>query len=158
MMDRTPTAIGTFNFANSYRQAGSALRSLEWANRVSHPRSPVEFLHWHAIELFLKAFLLASGMDEKELRGYGHNLNKLVEVVTKRGLALGSDDSEVLSLMPTADDMIDLRYIKVGWKLAPELEALETTSNNIYRLVGLALRDKGISIGPHLDKVEAREA
>ncbi len=157
-MERTPTAIGTFNFAVSYWQAGSALRTLEWANGVSHPRGPIEFLYWHAIELFLKAFFLACGMGEKELRGYGHNLKKLVKDAKKHGLALESDDSEVLSLMRTAGDMIDLRYIKVGWKMAPELEALETTSNNIYRLVGLALRDKGICIGPHLNKIEAREA
>jgi hypothetical protein len=160
MLGQAPTAIGTFNFADSYRQAGSALRTLEWADSVSHARSPVEFLYWHAIELFLKAFLLACGMSETELRGrkYGHNLSNLVNEATNRGLALEADDSEVLSLMPTADDMIDLRYIKVGLRKAPKLEALETISNNLYRLVGLALRDKAICIGPHLNKIQAREA
>ena len=146
------SAIGTFNFAHSFWHAGSALRTGDWAQGVSHARKPVEFLYWHAIELFLKAFLLASGISETDLRksSYGHDLPALARAATNRGLLLKDRDSAVLSLMPTKADMIELRYMTPGLRIVPEHEELETTCDNLYRVVGLALREKGICLGPHL--------
>ena len=62
------SAIGTFNYAHSFWRAGRALLIMEWEQGETHPDSPIEFLHWHAIELFLKAFLLSDGLSEDELR------------------------------------------------------------------------------------------
>ena len=159
MLERKPNlSIGTFNFAHSFWQAGSALRTGDWAKGVSHASKPVEFLYWHAIELFLKAFLLASGISETDLRKstYGHNIRALAREATDRGLRLKDRDSEVLSLMQTKDDMIELRYITPGTRTVPEHEELETTCDNLYRVVGLALVEKGISLGHHEVSIKSR--
>ena len=159
MLEREPnSSIGTFNFAHSFWQAGSALRTREWAHGVSHERSPVEFLYWHAIELFLKAFLLADGMCEANLRSpaYGHDLTALTREATNRGLQLKCRDGHLLALMPTKADMIELRYLTLGPKIVPELEELEATCGNLYCVVGLALRERGISLGPHAGRITER--
>jgi hypothetical protein len=56
--DRT-SAVGLFNTARSYWHSAVYLNdaSLE----LTHPLAPVTFLFYHAIELYLKADLRASG-------------------------------------------------------------------------------------------------
>lgn len=142
------SAIGTFNYAHSFWRAGIALGTADWQKHETHPGSPVEFLLWHAIELFLKSFLLADGLSEQVLRSraYGHNLTALTEEAKKRGLPLTKRDEEVLSLMPTTDDMIELRYLTVGIKTVPEIEEVEETCKSLYRLVAIALTHRGIAV------------
>ena len=68
-----------FNFGHSFYEAGRKLQSVDSQRNSTHPDSPVEFLYWHAIELFLKAFLLADGISVEALRRqpYGHNVESL---------------------------------------------------------------------------------
>jgi hypothetical protein len=55
------------------------------------PEWPKYVLFYHAIELVLKAYLLAKGVSEKDLRNknkFGHNIEKLVNEAVRCGLAL----------------------------------------------------------------------
>lgn len=135
--------------------AAKALDRLEWEGRETHSDSPTEFLYWHSIELFLKAYLLADGMKLSELRKrkYGHNLTALTAEAKKRGLKLSSKDEELLSFMPTTEDMLDLRYLKVGVRTVPEFYEIKATCENLYRLVGRSLQQRGISIGFHAQEI-----
>ena len=63
--DRT-NEVGFFNTAESYWKSATAL--YEANVKASHPLSPVLFLYYHAIELYLKAFLRGNGHSAKELR------------------------------------------------------------------------------------------
>lgn len=142
------SAIGTFNYAHSFLAAGQALLKTNLPLGSTHPDSPVEFLHWHAIELFLKAYLLADGMSEDALRKrpFGHDITTLTEEAGKRGLVLTDHDRSVLSFMATTDDMIDLRYLKVAMKTIPVIGEIEATCKSLYRLVAEELRSRGISV------------
>jgi hypothetical protein len=140
------SAIGTFNYGHSYLGAARALFRLDWEQKETHSDSPIEFLFWHSIELFLKSFLLAEGLSEKELRvkPYGHNIQELWKASSFRGLRLSVKDAALLSYMPDTDSMIELRYLKVGVKTVPDIEEIEETSLNIYRTVGAELQARGI--------------
>lgn len=142
------SAIGTFNYAHSFWGAGRALLSMDWEKSETHPDSPIEFLHWHAIELFLKAYLLADGLSEDELRRkpFGHNVQALATEAVKRGLQLTAKDRSLVSFMPNTDAMIELRYLKVGVKTVPVIEEIEATCKSLYRLVAEALRSHGIHV------------
>lgn len=147
--------IGTFNYAHSFWGAARALDRLDWEDRETHSDSPAEFLYWHSIELFLKAYLLADGMDLKTLRSrdYGHDLAVLTAEAKKRGLQLTSKDEGLISFMPTTADMIDLRYLKVGVKTVPEFFEIEATCASLYSLVGAELKARGIGIGFHAGRI-----
>jgi hypothetical protein len=147
--------IGTFNYAHSFWGAARALNTLEWEDRETHSDSPSEFLYWHSIELFLKAFLLADGVSIKKLRGrdFGHNITNLAEEAVNRGLALSDRDKEVLSYMPDTGAMIDLRYLKVGIRTIALPEEIEETCKSLYRLVGKSLIEQGWNIGFHTHSI-----
>jgi hypothetical protein len=61
---------------------------------------PKYFVFCHSIECVLKAFLAAQGMAQTELiNKFGHDLEKLLDAVTKKGLALDpSVRSEIAQL------------------------------------------------------------
>jgi hypothetical protein len=62
--------VGLFNTAESYWRSAGAL--YEAQVKASHPLSPVRFLYYHAIELYLKAFLRGNGHSARELRAKRH--------------------------------------------------------------------------------------
>lgn len=143
--------LGTFNYAHSFWGAAKALDTVQWEDQETHSDSPTEFLYWHAIELFLKAFLLADGVPLAELRTrrFGHNITNLTHEAKKRGLALTSKDEDLLSFMPSTEDMIDLRYLKVGFRTVPKFFVIETTCQSLYQLVGVELRNRSVGMGFH---------
>ncbi len=145
------TPIGTFNYAHSFWGAACALYSKEWETSETHPSSPMEFLYWHAIELFLKAYLRADGVPEDQLKGgkFGHKVLTLAQESVRRGLPLSTHAMEVISYMPSHDDMIELRYLKVGSKTVPDHEEVDTACCTVYCLVADELDRRGIGIGFH---------
>ena len=60
----------------------SALKTL-----IKYHRYPNETPHYilvmHAIELALKAFLMKNAVDEKKLKSYGHDLNRLYKIAVE---------------------------------------------------------------------------
>jgi hypothetical protein len=73
--------LGFFNFAETYWSAARTLR--ESKAKGSHKDSPIRFLYYHAIELYLKAFLRSHGIHPYILRSraYGHDMGEVVPVV-----------------------------------------------------------------------------
>lgn len=146
----TNSAIGTFNYAHSFWGAARALYEKEWETSETHPSSPMEFLYWHAIELFLKAFLQADGVNEDDLRlRYGHKVFVLANECVRRGLPLSKHAMEVISFMREQGDMIDLRYLRIGAKSVPDHDEVDTACCTVYCLVADELVKRGINIGFH---------
>jgi hypothetical protein len=144
--DRT-TALGLFNYAQSYRAAADCLLSAEL--KTTHPQAPMTFLYYHAIELYLKAHLRSQGLTVAELRQVSHNISKLAAAVESRGLVLEDEDKEVLSLMAEADNIIRSRYIQTGTYSRPEEEALSRTCAALDEAIAASLIKLGITVRPY---------
>jgi HEPN domain-containing protein len=89
------TASGFYNYAETYWQAAIALRGAKF--RATHKIMPVYFLFYHAIELYLKAFLRAHDIHPYELRTkYSHHLGKLSREAGKLGLHFTEETEAIL--------------------------------------------------------------
>lgn len=139
--------IGLFNYAVSYWRSAAALN--ERKVKVTHPDAPICFLYYHAIELFLKAYLRSEGYTVDELRDgkkFGHNAVKLRNMAKRHGLRFDSEDVEVLTLMTNTDTVIEARYLRTGSFRRPTNEALKRTCRSLHESVGEALKTKGFPV------------
>lgn len=143
--DRT-SPLAFFNLAESYWTAAVALESAQL--RATHRNSPISFLYYHAIELYLKAFLRAHGHSAKELRGkkFGHRTCCLSERAAGFGLHFDDEDLQVFSLMACTDAVIRSRYIETGYFCWPAPEALDRTCKSLRQSIGQALKKAGLPV------------
>jgi hypothetical protein len=65
------------------------------------PEWPKYVLFYHAMELVLKAYLIAKGIDEQVLRypPFGHDIKKLVDEAVDRGLILPTCSHEAIAAL-----------------------------------------------------------
>lgn len=113
MEETNPTAIGLFNYAHSYAQSAVTLQDNE--TDATHWNAPVYFLYFHAIELYLKACLVAHGTDLAVLRkAHGHKVRPLAELAKNHGLKLSEGAEAVIDLMDKTDNVISARYLRTG--------------------------------------------
>jgi hypothetical protein len=138
------TPLGFFNFAASYRSAADKLRICKL--RATHPHSPILFIYYHAIELYLKAFLRSEGFTVAELEDIGHKFSKLQKLCADRGLHFDDEDKEVLAMMATPGAWSGTRYLQVGVEQRPSLTALRRTCRSLDASVFAALSARGIRI------------
>jgi len=140
------TAVGFFNVAESYWRAARALEQAKL--KTTHPHSPLRFLYYHAIELYLKSFLRMHGHTPKELRGnkFGHRTCCLTERAAELGLFFMDEDKEIFSMMATTDTVIRSRYIETGYFRWPTVEALDRTCKSLRESVGDALKKTGAPV------------
>jgi hypothetical protein len=61
----------SFDRATSYWKAADALEGLALKTPRNH--APIRFLYFHALELYLKAYLRAHGYTVKRLEEIGHS-------------------------------------------------------------------------------------
>jgi hypothetical protein len=138
--DQETTPIGLFHFAHSYWRSAVALEKAEV--KVMHPGSPIWFLYFHAIELYLKAFLRLHGTSVEDLsHKYRHHTRKLADAVKVLGFHFDDEDEEIVSLM-AGMDLTDVRYIKTGCFTRPTHEALHRTCKSFHQTVERALRER----------------
>jgi hypothetical protein len=140
--DRT-NEVGLFNTAESYWKSAGAL--YEAQVKTSHPLSPVRFLYYHAIELYLKAFLRGNGHSAKELRSnkFGHRICCLADRAAALGLPFVDEDKKVFSMMGTTDALIRSRYIQTGAVNWPAPEALDRACRSLRESIANDLKRKG---------------
>jgi hypothetical protein len=138
------TALGLFNLAEAYWKSAIALQ----ATKVNsgYADDPRRFLFYHAIELYLKAFLRGHGLTVGQLEQLGHKTGRLTNRARKLGLSLTERDSEVFAIMANTDAVIRSRYIRTGAFTWPRLEALDDACQNLRDEVGSALRKAGLVI------------
>lgn len=149
--DERTTALGLFNLARSYHEAALTLADQKRNGvdlKAGHWLSPVLFLHYHAVELFLKAFLRLHGhsVDELASRKFGHDYQALEDRARELGLFFMDEDIEVLTLMASTDIVIRSRYIQTGPITFPSIAAMERTNASLRESVGNELINAGLVV------------
>ena len=139
--------VGLYHYALSYWKAASFLAPADLG--TTHPDAPVSFLHYQAMELFLKSFLRLHGHTVGQLRTIGHRIDKLAKLSVERGLHLEDEDHAVISLA-TTDVVLRARYIRTGPFSIPTSEARDRTCKSLRQSVGDALIVAGKPIRPFL--------
>ena len=129
--DRT-NAIGLFNYGHSYWASTSALQVADV--EATHPDAPVNYLYFHSIELFLKAYLRATGMSVADLKRLRHGMTELTKEANKRGLELGEEDRNVLGHIQA--NYLPSRYIEIGPFQRATYDALWGTCSWLFDRVG----------------------
>ncbi|MCV6823954.1 MULTISPECIES: HEPN domain-containing protein [Halocynthiibacter] len=158
------SAVGLFNYAHSY--AASAIELEGSSIDATHPDAVVYYLYFHAIELYLKSYLLAYGNTAEQLRQkYGHNVRKLANACAALGLTLEDGDVQVIDLMKETDNVISSRYLRTGHHTRLPFIAFQETCYRLheqictkaYEKVGgqrrpvLRISKKNTLIRPHAD-------
>jgi len=132
--------------AESYREAARVLTGAK--PRTGHASSPIAFLYYHAIELYLKSFLRLHGVTAKKLAGkeYGHDTLKLTQRAEELGLWYMDEDREVFALMADTDAIIRSRYLEVGPFTVPANEALDRVCDSLRQTIGEGLKASGLPV------------
>lgn len=132
-IDERTTPIGLFHYAHSY--AASAICITEQEIDAVHPDAPIRFLFSHALELYLKSFLLLRGITMERLRSreFGHDLVKLAEEAQQHQLLISST---YLDQLAVANQQILDRYIVVGVRRVLEPETLHSICKDFNQQIG----------------------
>jgi len=104
------TPYGMFQLADSYLAGARAVA--EQASRLL-TAGPVRLLSYHASELFLKAYLKERGVEPDDLRSYGHDLERLMEVAVSHGLDRAPRTVAQLAKIAKRRDYVRVRYVVV---------------------------------------------
>jgi len=115
------TPFGMWRYGDDFRKAAVAVLSVHNDRHFM----PYYFLLGQSIELSLKAFLLARGMELEELRKkYGHNLKKLLDESRRRklGTEVKLDQVHCGAIHILGIEYLGRRfqYIRTGGMLLPE--------------------------------------
>lgn len=142
MSDDRTTPLGLFHYAKSY--AKSAVQLNELNIDVTHPDAPIRFLFSHAIELYLKSYLLTKGMTVDELRNkYGHKISKLFAGAIEHGLEVQIEQQEQAALL---NDAIQDRYLENGFRTVLTPTACENLCRWLHNQIGLIVyKDAGLT-------------
>lgn len=130
------TPVGIFHYAHAY--AASAMTLNEVDVDAIHADAPVRFLFSHAIELYLKAYLLLKGVTVEDLRSraLGHDLKKLTSKAVE--LALCVSEEHRLSIEVANEAILD-RYIETGSRTVLLPESLSAICANLHEQIGPAV-------------------
>ncbi|MFH1340147.1 MAG: hypothetical protein ABIL01_02885 [Pseudomonadota bacterium] len=139
------TPSGLFNYARSYWRSAEQLR-VSKPTGITHPDAPVLFLLYHAIELYLKAMLRSAGHDLKSIKDISHRITKAGEAAQAAGLYLSQDDTQLLGLIDSYDNVVRSRYITTGAYSRPEEQALGDFCEYLDQNVGQHLLTQGHSL------------
>ena len=103
----TPSAV--LALANEYRIAAELIVQ---NGRRKEPRSraPFRMVAIHAIELYLNALLLHSGLDTKAIRGLHHNLAARADVAAAAKLSLRKRTMSHLQTLSVTREYLTTRY------------------------------------------------
>lgn len=125
-------AVAFFNYAHSY--ACSARTLYEARTKVTHSSAPIYFLCFHALEMYLKSYLLAHNFTKRDLRKreYGHNILRIAQEAEVHGLILADVDKQVISLLSKTDNIISSRYFRRGIHQRIEFKDLWETCCRIH--------------------------
>jgi hypothetical protein len=151
--DETPLAW--FLLAHAFLYDAAMLNKAAAARRSGgHFESPVRFLYFHAIELFLKTYLRQRGFKEAVLKykPYGHHLNVLATEAATQGLRVTRRVQMICDGSAAFDDPFEARYLRTGAKFKFPPNRLHEAARDLQTAVEQALKADGVLIQP-LDKL-----
>jgi hypothetical protein len=144
MISHEATPIGWYLLANAYAKSASKL--LDEKLRVPHSESPPRFLYYHAIELFLKSYLVVKGASEKDVKKFNHQIEGLGARCKNLGLPIGLDTMEALRMVDYDGNVFAARYLKIGMRHHLSLKALMDVVTAIKVTVRRELKSAGIPV------------
>lgn len=139
------TPLAWFHLAHAYLYDAATLSAVR--KPVGPPYEiPVRFLYFHAIELFLKAYLRLKGIEEKKLGKYpySHNLNNLANEAESRGLLIEKGVRFVCDAANSYENPLEARYIRSGVRLAVFTHKLHEAARELQSRVEQSLHAEGV--------------
>lgn len=137
--DARSTPFGLFNFAESYWLSAKALKAIP-VKGATHRDFPIFFLYYHAIELYLKAYLrLYHSMRELRSGRFSHDAGALSRRARELGLPIKPKERTLFSFMSETDAVIRSRYLASGAYRLPQFSALERTCKSLREPIGWAI-------------------
>src|SRR5262245_3193444 len=115
--------VGLFNFADSFLVSAKYLIHNPPPERLRF-KQPVDFLLFHATELYLKSYLRQKGEDVEALRKLGHSHERLCKKAVSYGMNVPSAIYDIFVFLDETDAVIDSRYIVTGPKTLIETKTL----------------------------------
>lgn len=123
-------AVGTVRLASEFSEAASRQSFGEVT-----PSFVTYFLLGHSIELSLKAFLIAHGISDRELRALGHDListfDTVAATVRSSGRAWSTRDRARIELLSPAYDAKGLEYVMPGALTLPDPQELRVLAERL---------------------------
>ena len=126
--------IGVFRFAETFLKAGHHLRMALATGALRLPyEDPIYYDFSHALELAMKAFLLAKGISAERLasRDFGHQLQVLWEECLRTGLVQDNFIAQVIECLDPFARSFEFRYLRTGWKSLPVLGDVERAVDHL---------------------------
>lgn len=108
-------------------------------------RAPYRLAAIHAVELYLNAFLLHSGLDHAQVRGLQHDLAARTDLSLERGLHLRKRTAAHLRAMTEAREYLASRYSPELWSTLSQLNRLSATMAEVADKVVPLVSDKQIA-------------
>ena len=139
--------IGIFNYAHSYAAGAKALHGVKTG--ATHAPTPVQYLYSHAVELYLKSYLLMKGVTVNELRSrkLGHDMIAIAEKAVSLGLELTDLQQGQIEMLN--DSILD-RYIETGFRTILPIADRHELCVYLHNEIGPAVyEDKGMKRGPN---------
>jgi len=130
------TPFGIFILADDFLMAATTNN----ANPRIRTGGPVRLLCFHAIELFLKAYLRQRGQDIDTLRAYGHRLSDMAKAAESCGLTLSASTKTKLDFLTDRNDYVRVRYMVVETPDDIKPNAVLALTKNVREAVRLALK------------------
>ncbi|MBB3571569.1 hypothetical protein [Rhizobium sp. BK491] len=97
---------GILNLAARYRDAANTLG--EGSSKPNH--LPQRLLAFHAMELYLNAFLLAKGVGPTTIHGFRHDLGEQARIATETGLVLRKRTAAHLATLSSSREILVVSY------------------------------------------------
>lgn len=127
-------AVGFANDAEAYMRAAKQLKDFQ-------SFGPRYFLFCHALELLLKAQLLATGGDQSELFEIRHDLEKAYNRAVELGYRPADDRvRQIVIWLSELHKHHTFRYKETGYLIVPTAEDLIGTLQSMHREIEAAVR------------------
>lgn len=136
MTDVRTSALGLYHYAHSYAASAAALSGTSVT--ATHADAPVRFLYRHAVELYLKAFLLHKMVPYSQLAGraLGHSTKRLVERAVLLGLPITAQNRKWAEAL---DDSIADRYLETGVRRVLTAQQMLTLCGALHGEIGVPI-------------------
>ncbi|MCW5710548.1 hypothetical protein [Shinella sp.] len=147
------TPFGIFTLAQSFEDAGHLVVENATRQFSDHPQ---RLLFLHAIETYLRAYLRLHGAEPDELRGYMHDVGRMLATAKTKGLLLEQKAADYVMASGEAGDYVrvrydyDLRGLSREWPDTPTrpqpLSKLVAATDAVRAAVRDAMRGAGIEV------------
>jgi hypothetical protein len=116
--------VGLFNLADAFLVCAQHLIDSPPTGGRLRFKHPIDFLLFHAAELYLKSYLRQKGEDVEALRKLSHSHRRLCDKAVSYGMNLSSETYDIFAFVDETDAVIESRYIRTGPKTLIETKAL----------------------------------